>query len=138
MAGLLVRFSHQFGGLMRKPLWTHEVASKVLRPCQNGAQKTTPVVQMDKPICTTASSRAFLIGDEKCGLERVQHQNTMGKHLQIGELLIEKGIINRDQLEIALGEQKRTKEPLGRILLRLGFVENDLQLKLAVTEQIGR
>ena len=54
---------------MRKPLWTHEVASKVLRPCQNGAQKTTPVVQMDKPICTTASSRAFLIGDEKCGLE---------------------------------------------------------------------
>ena len=64
----LVRFSHQFGGLMRKPLWTHEVASKVLRPSQNGAQKTTPVVQMDKPICTTASSRAFLIGDEKCGL----------------------------------------------------------------------
>ena len=64
----LVRFSHQFGGLMRKPLWTHEVASKVLRPSQNRAPKTTPVVQMDKPICTTASSRAFLIGDEKCGL----------------------------------------------------------------------
>jgi len=33
------------------------------------AQKTTPGVQMEKPICPTASSRAFLIGDEKCGVE---------------------------------------------------------------------
>ncbi|OGW78532.1 MAG: hypothetical protein A2Z83_04190 [Omnitrophica bacterium GWA2_52_8] len=32
------------------------------------AQKTTPGVQMEKPICTTVSSRAFLIGNEKCGL----------------------------------------------------------------------
>ncbi|OGW80916.1 MAG: hypothetical protein A2Z83_06565 [Omnitrophica bacterium GWA2_52_8] len=64
----LVRFSHRLGESIRKPLWTHGVASKVLRPRFNRAQKTTPVVQMKKPICTTASARAFLIGDEKCGL----------------------------------------------------------------------
>jgi len=67
----LVRFSHRLGESMRKPLWTHGVASKVLRPRFNRAQKITPVVQMKKPICTTASARAFLIGDEKCGLEQV-------------------------------------------------------------------
>src|SRR3989338_5749836 len=64
----LVRFSHRLGESIRKPLWTHGVASKVLRPRFNSAQKTTPGVQMKKPICTTASARAFLIGDEKCGL----------------------------------------------------------------------
>src|SRR3990167_1333187 len=64
----LVRFSHRLGESIRKPLWTHGVASKVLRPRFNRAQKTTPGVQMKKPICTTASARAFLIGDEKCGL----------------------------------------------------------------------
>lgn len=59
----------------------------------------------------------------------------MHKSIQIGELLIEKGLLNREQLEIALGEQKRTQEPLGRILLRLGFIHNELQLKLAISEQ---
>src|SRR3989338_8771334 len=65
----LVRFSHRLGESIRKPLWTHGVASKVLRPRFNRAQKTTPGVQMKNPICTTASARAFLIGDEKCGLD---------------------------------------------------------------------
>src|SRR3989338_4137414 len=64
----LVRFSHRLGESMRKPLWTHGVASKVLRPRFNRAQKTTPGAQMEKSICTTASSGAFLMGDEKCGL----------------------------------------------------------------------
>ncbi|OGW84256.1 MAG: hypothetical protein A2Z83_00340 [Omnitrophica bacterium GWA2_52_8] len=68
-ADILVRFSHRLGESIRKPLWTHGVASKVLRPHFNRAQKTTPGVQMKKPICTTASAMAFLIGDEKCGLE---------------------------------------------------------------------
>jgi len=92
----LVRFSHRLGESIRKPLWTHGVASKVLRPRFNRAQKTTPVVQMKKPICTTASARAFLIGDEKCGLadgrgvqfpgpdpdalRKVQHENLAVPH----------------------------------------------------------
>src|SRR3989338_2802884 len=70
----LVRFSHRLGESIRKPLWTHGVASKVLRPRFNRAQKTTPEVQMKKPICTTASARAFLICDEKCGLVRFSHR----------------------------------------------------------------
>ena len=38
------------------------------------------------------------------------------------ELLVDKGVITPDQLEIALVEQKNSREQPGRILVRLGFV----------------
>ena len=40
---------------------------------------------------------------------------------RIGELLVAKGVVSEDQLQIASTEQKRRHEPLGRILVRLGF-----------------
>ena len=43
------------------------------------------------------------------------------KHLRLGEILINKGVATEDQIEIALTEQKRSKEHLGKILVRLGF-----------------
>ncbi|MCG3202957.1 MAG: Type II secretion system protein E [Gammaproteobacteria bacterium] len=41
--------------------------------------------------------------------------------LRLGELLVQKGIISQDQIRIALTEQKKQKEHLGKILVRLGF-----------------
>ena len=43
------------------------------------------------------------------------------KTLRIGELLVQKGVVSPDQVRIALTEQKKNKEHLGRILVRLGF-----------------
>jgi general secretion pathway protein E/type IV pilus assembly protein PilB len=43
------------------------------------------------------------------------------KHLRLGEILVVKGVTTPDQIEIALTEQKRTREHLGKILVRLGF-----------------
>ncbi|MCP5150830.1 MAG: Flp pilus assembly complex ATPase component TadA [Ectothiorhodospiraceae bacterium] len=40
---------------------------------------------------------------------------------RIGELLVSKGVVSEDQVRIALTEQRRRKEHLGRILVRLGF-----------------
>jgi type IV pilus assembly protein PilB len=40
---------------------------------------------------------------------------------RLGEILIEKGVITKDQLEIALTEQKQVHEPLGKLLVSLGF-----------------
>ena len=40
---------------------------------------------------------------------------------RIGELLIAKGVVSEDQVRIALTEQRRRPEPLGRILVRFGF-----------------
>lgn len=43
------------------------------------------------------------------------------KHLRLGEILVQKGVTTPDQIEIALTEQKKSKEHLGKILVTLGF-----------------
>ena len=44
------------------------------------------------------------------------------KKLRLGELLVQQGLITPDQLGIALAEQKQNNIPLGRQLVRLGFI----------------
>lgn len=44
---------------------------------------------------------------------------------KLGQILIEQGVITPQQLELALKEQKRTKEMLGEILVNLGFITRD-------------
>jgi len=44
------------------------------------------------------------------------------KKLRLGELLVQQGLISQDQLRIALTEQKTQNIPIGRLLVRLGFV----------------
>ncbi|MBF0310019.1 MAG: type II/IV secretion system protein [Magnetococcales bacterium] len=41
---------------------------------------------------------------------------------RLGDILVEKGAITFDQLEIALTEQLRNNKPLGRLLVSLGFI----------------
>ena len=43
----------------------------------------------------------------------------------IGQLLIEEGLINAEQLEAGLKEQKKTGDFLCTALVRLGFVKED-------------
>jgi len=44
------------------------------------------------------------------------------KKLRLGELLVQQGLISNDQLSIALAEQRHNNIPIGRLLVRLGFV----------------
>ncbi|HEX6005830.1 MAG TPA: secretion system protein E, partial [Burkholderiales bacterium] len=44
------------------------------------------------------------------------------KKLRLGELLVQQGLLTTDQLAIALAEQRRSNVPIGRLLVRLGFV----------------
>ncbi|HSN41160.1 MAG TPA: ATPase, T2SS/T4P/T4SS family [Burkholderiales bacterium] len=44
------------------------------------------------------------------------------KKLRLGDLLIQQGLISTDQLAIALAEQRNNNIPIGRLLVRLGFV----------------
>jgi type II secretory ATPase GspE/PulE/Tfp pilus assembly ATPase PilB-like protein len=48
--------------------------------------------------------------------------NTTQKRKLLGQILIEKGVITNDQLQIALIEQKRSNKPLGKQIVALGFV----------------
>ncbi|MGD9601682.1 MAG: GspE/PulE family protein [Gammaproteobacteria bacterium] len=47
--------------------------------------------------------------------------STLKRNLRIGELLVQKGVVSQDQVRIALTEQKRNRDHLGKILVRLGF-----------------
>ena len=44
------------------------------------------------------------------------------KKLRLGELLVQQGLLSADQLGIALAEQKQNNIPIGRLLVRLGFI----------------
>lgn len=53
-----------------------------------------------------------------------------------GKLLLEKGIISKEQLEAALAEQKNTGEFLGVTLVKLGFTDEDDLLPI-LSRQLG-
>jgi type IV pilus assembly protein PilB len=45
---------------------------------------------------------------------------------KLGEILLEEGMINEDQLEKAVAEQLKTSEALGNILVKQGFITEDV------------
>jgi type II secretory ATPase GspE/PulE/Tfp pilus assembly ATPase PilB-like protein len=47
--------------------------------------------------------------------------NAPNKPRRLGEILIDEGVITKDQLNIALTEQKKAHQPLGKLLVGLGF-----------------
>ena len=55
----------------------------------------------------------------------------------LGEVLLEEGIIDAQQLELGLQEQKRTRELLGNVLVRLGMVtRKDLSRAMAYASDL--
>ncbi len=59
------------------------------------------------------------------------------RKLRLGELMIQQGLISQDQLRIALIEQDTNNIPLGRQLVRLGFVSENMVRDL-VAHTIGQ
>lgn len=57
------------------------------------------------------------------------------KKLRIGDVLIKHGVINEDQLNMALEAQKGTKMKLGEALIEIGAVSDD-QIARALSEQL--
>ncbi len=48
------------------------------------------------------------------------------KNMLIGEMLVEEGIITKEQLKDGLEEQKRTGEKIGQILTRMGYISKEI------------
>jgi len=59
------------------------------------------------------------------------------RKLRLGELMLQQGLISQDQLRIALIEQETNNIPLGRQLVRLGFVSETMVRDL-VAHTIGQ
>jgi type IV pilus assembly protein PilB len=56
---------------------------------------------------------------------------------QLGQILVSKGVISDDQLRIALQEQGKTHQPLGRLLVRLGFL-SEATIRDVLSENLGQ
>lgn len=62
--------------------------------------------------------------------------NPAAKPKRLGDVLLEKGLITLDQLNIALTEQKRKQLPLGKVLVSLGFATESV-MRDVVGETLG-
>src|SRR5208282_3858400 len=58
-------------------------------------------------------------------------------HVYLGELLVKKGVISSQQLQDALEEQKKTGEPLGATLIRMGVVSEELAILPSLAEKFN-
>ena len=56
---------------------------------------------------------------------------------RIGDILIDKGVLTRDQLQIALTEQKKHRQQLGRLIVELGFATEAI-VRDALSEALGQ
>ena len=54
----------------------------------------------------------------------------------LGEVLLDSGAINREQLASALAHQDTQKIPIGQLLVKLGFVTDDT-MRMALSNQLG-
>lgn len=61
--------------------------------------------------------------------------NNIDNNLKLGELLLEKGVISKKQLEIALAEHGKRKKRLGEVLVALNYVTNS-ELSDILAEQM--
>ena len=59
------------------------------------------------------------------------------RKMRLGELMVQQGLISQDQLRIALMEQEQNNIPLGRQLVRLGFV-TEVMVRDLVAHTIGQ
>jgi type IV pilus assembly protein PilB len=69
---------------------------------------------------------------------RDQLLSVLGRHRRsskLGDILLKSREINRTQLEAALVEQRRTQQPLGEVLLRLGYISEE-RLRVALCRQL--
>ena len=55
---------------------------------------------------------------------------------RIGDILLEMGFVDQDQMSMALMESKKTGEMIGDVLVRLDWITED-QLQMAIAAQSG-
>ena len=59
------------------------------------------------------------------------------KNVYLGQLLVEKGIITPEQLQMALEEQKQSGQPLGATLISMGIVNEEQAILPSLAEKFG-
>jgi len=76
------------------------------------------------------------ISDETAGSGAKQAGRQRGPGSRLGQILVENGAITATQLEHALKQQRTHKLPLGKTLLKLGYV-TDVTMRQALSQQLS-
>jgi hypothetical protein len=56
---------------------------------------------------------------------------------KLGEVLLQHGIVNADQLAVALAEQQKTGRPIGEIIVELGYAPGPIVAQALATQRGG-
>jgi hypothetical protein len=56
---------------------------------------------------------------------------------RLGEVLLQHGVVNAEQLAVALAEQQQTGRPLGEIIVELGFAPGAMVAQALATQRGG-
>src|SRR5690349_11801296 len=56
---------------------------------------------------------------------RTTLQPSKSRHLRLGEILIESGLLNQEQVDHALEVQRESHQHIGHVLASLGFLSDD-------------
>lgn len=59
------------------------------------------------------------------------------RKLKFGEILVQQGLITKEQLDQALAEQKKTGSPLGEVLVKLKIVGRESDIMIALSQQLN-
>ncbi|MGA1826622.1 MAG: hypothetical protein ACMUIP_18365, partial [bacterium] len=62
--------------------------------------------------------------------------NIFSHQKRIGELLVDKGLLSAEDIEVGLDQQKRTSEKLGKVLIELGLISEENMYR-TLSEQVG-
>ena len=93
--------------------------SSIFRRSEQKARAPAPQTAPVAPRAQASLGLAAPILDDRLVVRRG------GKGKKIGEILIELGLINEEQLQQALTRQEQDRRPLGQILLDLGAVDDE-------------
>ena len=100
------------------------------------------LAQVQKALRVQSESKTYMLLGEilvaQKVLTRTQLLSVLDRHRRrsrLGELLVKSKAITPDQLEAALAEQRRWKQTLGEVVVRLGYVSEE-QMRRALCQQL--
>jgi len=100
------------------------------------------LAQVQKALRVQSESKTYMLLGEilvaQKVLTRSQLLSVLDRHRRrsrLGELLVKSKAITPDQLEAALAEQRRWKQTLGEVVVRLGYVSEE-QMRRALCQQL--
>lgn len=114
-----------------------EARKKAIEAREKAAEEARKKKELEEKLRKEAGEKKP-VGEESIGEKRTKSKTREDKpeRVKLGEILIKKGLISRDNLEAALKIQKETRKKLGEIFVDNGLIQED-DLVDILSKQMG-